>query len=98
MGPLNFHKNPPPDIPSYLDIDEREKQLKKIIESREEQVQFEKRKSGAQYRGEVLITNGRPDGKGFKVFKGGKSIYEGWFENGLCNGYGRAISSKMEIY
>jgi hypothetical protein len=38
MGPLDFHKNPPPDIPSYLDFEERERQLHKLIDAREEQV------------------------------------------------------------
>jgi hypothetical protein len=29
---------------------------------------FDKRKSGAMYRGEVGSQTGKPDGKGFKVF------------------------------
>jgi hypothetical protein len=49
------------------------------------------------YKGEVTIFNKRPDGKGIKVFKG-KSLYEGYFSNGMCHGYGRGITSKGEVY
>lgn len=61
------------------------------------QYDFIKRKSGAMYRGEVLQHNNRPDGKGFKVFDG-QSLYEGFFVDGKCHGYGRGISSKGEVY
>ena len=58
---------------------------------------FEKRKSGAQYRGEALQENMRPDGRGFKVFEG-RSTYEGYFQDGRCHGIGRGITSKGEVY
>jgi hypothetical protein len=38
---------------------------------------WSKRKSGAQYRGEIRTYNKRPEGKGFKVY--GSSVYEGYF-------------------
>ena len=98
LGPLNFDIQPPPSFPSFYEEEEIQKHLDQIQNRRDFQMYFEKRKSGAQYRGQVIAANARPDGKGFKVFKGQNSIYEGWFENGLCNGYGRAISSKGEVY
>ena len=32
---------------------------------------FVTRRSGAEYRGQILCLNGRPDGEGIKVFKNG---------------------------
>ena len=61
------------------------------------QEDFVKRRSGAEYRGEILEENYRPDGKGFKIFDG-KSLYEGFFSNGMCHGIGRGINSKGEVY
>jgi hypothetical protein len=61
------------------------------------QADFQTRRSGAIYRGQCKIINGRPDGIGLKIFNG-SSLYEGFFDNGQCNGTGRAISSKGEIY
>jgi len=49
------------------------------------------------YRGEVLTENYRPDGKGFKVFDG-KSLYEGYFWNGMCHGAGRGITAKGDVF
>lgn len=42
---------------------------------------FDKRKSGAMYRGEINQNTGKPDGKGIKVYPNG-SIYEGYFSEG----------------
>ena len=58
------------------------------------------RRSGAKYRGEVLMSNRRPEGKGIKVFQShkGTSLYEGYFNDGMCHGIGRGITSKGEIY
>lgn len=66
-------------------------------ERRMPQENFEKRRSGAMYRGEVLSTNHRPDGKGFKVFNGA-SVYEGTFHEGACHGIGRGITARGEVY
>ena len=49
------------------------------------------------YKGEVSTENRRPDGKGIKIFDK-KSLYEGYFRNGACHGYGRAIASTGEVY
>ena len=66
-------------------------------ERRMPQEGFAKRRSGAMYRGEVLAANGRPDGKGFKVFNGA-SVYEGTFHEGTCHGIGRGITARGEVY
>lgn len=59
--------------------------------------EFETRKSGAQYRGQVNIENFRPDGMGFKVYPN-NSMFEGFFEEGQINGMGRGITSRGEVY
>lgn len=66
-------------------------------DKRETQLYWESRKSGAQYRGDINIDTKRPDGKGFKVFQG-KSLYEGFFKDGMCHGFGRGITGKGEVY
>jgi hypothetical protein len=58
---------------------------------------FDKRKSGAMYRGEVNQNTGKPDGKGIKVYPNG-SIYEGYFNEGQCHGLGRGVTSKGEVF
>jgi hypothetical protein len=68
-----------------------------FAERRMPQEHFEKRRSGAMYRGDVLSANRRPDGKGFKVFNG-SSVYEGTFHDGTCHGIGRGITAKGEVY
>ena len=60
-------------------------------------MEFVPRKSGAIYRGQVNIENNKPDGIGFKVFPN-NAIFEGLFEEGQINGYGRAITSRGELY
>ena len=42
---------------------------------------FEQRKSGAQYRGMVSLESMKPDGIGFKVYPN-NAIFEGFFEEG----------------
>jgi hypothetical protein len=42
---------------------------------------FEKRRSGAIYRGEISQTTGKPEGKGIKIYPNG-SIFEGFFTEG----------------
>jgi hypothetical protein len=61
------------------------------------QEDFLKRDNGAIFRGEILYKDGKPDGRGIKIYND-ESIYEGWFLNGMCHGYGRVITSKNEIY
>ena len=68
-----------------------------FMEKRFMQDEFQERKSGARYRGEVHSESYRPDGKGFKVFQG-KSLYEGYFSDGMCHGVGRGITSKGDMY
>ena len=71
------------------------KELESLNSGRDMQVEWLERRSGAMYRGEVNRQNDRPDGRGIKIYKS-ESIYEGFFLNGTCHGYGRAISSKGE--
>jgi hypothetical protein len=58
---------------------------------------FDRRKSGAMFRGEINPASGKPDGKGIKVFPNG-SIYEGYFTEGQCHGMGRGVTSKGEVF
>ena len=66
-------------------------------EERDMITDWRKRRSGAMFRGQCKVDSLKPDGKGIKIFKG-KSLYEGHFQDGQYNGYGRAISSLGEIY
>lgn len=97
MGPLNFFVFDKYELPDFWLEQEKENELKKMMDERFMQKELKERKSGAIYRGEIFIATGKPDGRGFKVFNG-QSLYEGWFDGGSCHGYGRAISSKGEIY
>ena len=56
-----------------------------------------KRRSGAEFRGEINQDSKRPDGMGIKIF-GGTSLYEGFYADGVCSGLGRGITSKGEVY
>jgi hypothetical protein len=58
---------------------------------------FDKRKTGTLFRGEISGVTGKPDGKGIKIFGNG-SIYEGYFADGHCNGFGRGVTSRGEVY
>ena len=51
---------------------------------------------GATYSGQTL-TDGTPDGFGFKVFKAG-SFYEGYWRVGLYHGRGRMIFDNGDVY
>ena len=37
--------------------------------------------NGAMYKGEISFANGKPDGRGLKIYKG-ESLHEGWYLNG----------------
>ena len=39
----------------------------------------------------------KPDGVGFKVYPS-SALFEGFFEEGQINGYGRGITSRGEVY
>ena len=97
LGPMNFQISDKFELPSFWSEYEKEEERQKMNDERLCSLEWQHRKSGAIFRGEYLANNGRPDGRGLKVFKG-NSLYEGWFEHGLCHGYGRAISSKGEYY
>ena len=58
---------------------------------------FEGRRSGARYRGQVSSQSLKPDGIGFKVYPN-NAMFEGFFEEGMINGYGRGITSRGEVY
>lgn len=58
---------------------------------------WQKRRSGAEFRGEINQDSKRPDGMGIKIY-GGTSMYEGFFVDGCCHGLGRGITSKGEVY
>lgn len=81
LGPFDF----------YTEVIEEDLEEKSMIDK------FDKRKSGALYRGEIGSQSGKPDGRGFKVFPNG-SIYEGWFTDGHTHGLGRGITSRGEVY
>ena len=55
------------------------------------------RKSGAQYRGQSDMDSGKPDGIGFKIYPN-NSMFEGYFDGGQINGVGRGITSRGEVY
>lgn len=65
--------------------------------SRSTNLDFDIRKSGALYRGMVNSASQKPDGIGFKVYPNG-SVFEGYFEEGQINGYGRGVTHKGEVY
>ena len=44
---------------------------------------YEKRKSGALYKGDLNTTNKRPDGRGIKIHNK-SSLYDGYFLDGQC--------------
>ena len=58
---------------------------------------WDTRRSGAQFRGEVMSESKRPHGMGIKVFNK-NSLYEGYFKDGTCHGAGRGITSNGECY
>ena len=60
-------------------------------------MEFDIRRSGAKFRGQVNIESHRADGMGFKIYPN-DSLFEGFFEEGQINGYGRGITSRGEVY
>ena len=79
-----------------MTFNEEEEEESSVIE-KTMSMTFDKRKSGAQYRGEYSSQTDKPDGRGFKVFPNG-SIYEGFFEQGQTHGKGRGVTSRGEVY
>lgn len=75
--------------------------LEKIEEDLAEQkamiAKFDKRKTGTLFRGEINTISGKPDGRGIKIFSNG-SLYEGYFADGHCHGFGRGVTSRGEVY
>lgn len=68
-----------------------------IESDRDLRLDFNQRKSGAMYRGQINMESQRPDGMGIKIFPN-NSIFEGRFEDGKIHGHGRGITSHGEIY
>lgn len=66
-------------------------------EERSMTLEFDKRKSGAAYRGQVHVDTLRPDGFGIKIYPK-SSVFEGRFSDGKIYGWGRGITSRGEIY
>ena len=58
---------------------------------------FEQRRSGAMFRGQYNIDSMKPDGFGLKVYAN-NAMFEGFFEEGRINGFGRGITSRGEVY
>jgi len=58
---------------------------------------FDTRKSGAMYKGQLSSATQKSDGMGFKVYPN-NSIFEGNFEDGQINGLGRGITARGEVY
>ena len=58
---------------------------------------FDKRRSGAIYRGEVSQLTVKPEGKGIKIDPNG-SVFEGFFTEGQIHGLGRGVTSRGEVY
>ena len=59
--------------------------------------EFEYRRSGAKYRGQINMDTLKQDGIGFKTYPNG-AMFEGFFEEGQIHGYGRGITSRGEVY
>ena len=59
--------------------------------------EFEYRRSGAQFRGQISDRSMKPDGIGFKTYPN-EAMFEGFFEEGQIHGYGRGITSRGEVY
>lgn len=58
---------------------------------------FETRKSGASYRGQISLDSAKPDGMGIKIYPN-NSVFEGTFNEGKINGWGRGLTSRGELY
>lgn len=90
LGPFDFFQKEPKK--SKKDDDEFDEDNKRCME-----MEWVKRRSGAEFRGETNQENKRPDGMGIKIYDG-TSLYEGYFKDGQCDGIGRGITSKGEVY
>ena len=101
LGPFDYNaysgatEEDQEDIPNGSDAGASSRSLVEDMRLRE--YGWQTRKSGAQYRGDVTTYNKRPDGQGIKIFNG-KSLYEGYFQEGKCHGYGRGITGAGEVY
>ena len=58
---------------------------------------WDSRKSGNKFRGEVNPETDMPDGRGFKVFANG-GAYEGNFQENQMHGYGRGVAANGNCY
>lgn len=87
-----YRKLGPFDHFEHRDIDETDADTQRSLKE-----DFEERRSGTKYRGQVSENSMKPDGYGIKIYSNG-SIYEGAFDEGQINGYGRAITSNGEVY
>jgi len=97
LGPFDYNQYQEEEEDQVKLVAESEAGSEQLEDGRTMQLDWETRRSGAQYRGEIAMYNRRPDGRGIKVYQG-KSLYEGYFSNGMCNGWGRGITSAGEVY
>ena len=58
---------------------------------------FDTRKSGALYRGQLNELTSKPDGYGFKIYPN-NAVFEGSFAEGQINGWGRGITPQGEVF
>lgn len=87
LGPFDFFAPG-----AKIDVDDTAaNEAKAVIET------FDKRRSGALFRGEVNSQTNKPEGKGIKIFSNG-SVYEGYFQDGHTHGIGRGVTSRGEVY
>ena len=75
----------------------REEGVEGDTEQKSLRLDFDERKSGALYRGQMNEASGKPDGFGFKVYPN-NSVFEGFFVEGQINGFGRGVTPKGEVY
>lgn len=92
LGPFDFFQEGAPKIDPLDDA-----AAAQGGESRSLQERFDKRRSGAVYRGEVNTQTNKPEGRGIKIFPNG-SVFEGYFTEGHVHGIGRGVTSRGEVY
>lgn len=85
LGPFDFYQN-------GFKVESDEASDMKAMQEK-----YEKRRSGAMFRGEISQTSGKPEGRGIKIFPNG-SIFEGYFSDGHTHGIGRGVTSRGEVY
>lgn len=71
-----YRKLGPFDHFEHRDVDETEMDAQRML-----RLDFDERKSGAKYRGQMNEQTCRPDGFGFKVYPN-NAIFEGYFAEG----------------